>query len=1451
MSALTRIDRTRRRRALHQGVDAGLTLVELTISVVLSAVLAGVVISILLTSMSVVDRTTEISHDATDAGLIAAFLYRDAQAAGGTDPSTFAAVPGLGVSTTDWGDCKQDGELVLRFSWIDRLDLLHEHPMTVTWALDADGVLNRRACQDGETVDVALGEHVSAAAAVCEPDTACGPETTTVRLDITGSAQPEPVTFSLSANLRVEAPAAAEPSGVASPLLVLGGDTADCPELTLGGSVVVLGDGVVDGLCGPKAIDGDATLLDIRGQLSSAVGTHDLYADRVPAAPSCAAAADPDFGTSPSATSTVVYTQPVVVSGARTMLPGHYVFCQGLRLGDGAVIDGTGVTLQVVGGDLTVSSGATIDLTAPTTGATANLVVSIAKGDLTIESGTAIDVLAGVVHVPNGTVRLGSTSSVSLGALVADQVVTSGTGIARFGLPIPRITIEPIELAPAQVAAAYPSLALIADLGTGPYSWKAAGLPAGLSMTSGGLLTGTPTAAGTYTVTFIATDATGQAAVATRSLVVKTALSVGSPASLTAGQVGRPYTATLAGAGGTSPYSYTATGLPAGLVLATDGTITGTPTAAGTSTVVVTVTDAIFATATRTYTLTVRAALAVATTSLPNGTAGSAYTSTTVTASGGLAPYAFSAVGLPSGMTISSAGVIGGTPTAAGTYTIAVTATDAAAATATRSFTISIIAAGGDAKPFARAARFQVLTEGNALLGTWEIQGSAAVGGNLTLRNYQTVATKELSTVTAHAGGAALGLLVGGQVDLSASGSGSELRVEEGWFVVGSAPSQSLLAFANELHLVPAGVTDNWTTPRVRSDSSQTALPTSAAVVPNAFPFSNTFTELRTTSTRLAALAPATCAALATPSVTEAYGNHTMTLTSGRVNVLNLTLAQVTAMNNVAGPVFPGPDTPLVINVTDSGSVTFPVRYWDVLKDPTSVGWILWNFPNATSVSITQSFYGSLLAPSAAVTMTDVNVAGEVVTKTLDFRPWSATIAHFDVTIPCLGGGAPYVATPGSLSSLQAGVAMTSATFTAGGGSPAYTWSASGLPTGLTMSTGGTLSGTPTTAGTHDVTVRVTDSAGSSGTRVYRLIVAAAPSVTAPTSLAAAQVGVAYRTAAFTVSGGTSPYTWSATGLPAGLTMSTAGVISGTPTAETSSGAVTVTVTVRDATNTAATRTYSLFVAAAAVPTGCPLEPAGWRAEYYPNVSLSGSPGLCRDDAAVSFNWAGRSPGGSIPGTNFSVRWTRRASFEAATYRFTVGSDDGIRVYVDGVRIVNDWNHQVYTAADHTIDLALTAGYHTVVVEYYQAPGQSQVEVTWAKTTTTACGTATTGSWLGQYYANATLTGSPALCRNDSTIDFDWGSGSPQAGTIPADRFSVRWTRVYEISSGGTYRLRAGSDDGVRVYVDGVLVIDYWQDRSYGESEAEAYMTAGRHTVVFEFYENGGLAEATVRIDRR
>lgn len=163
--------------------------------------------------------------------------------------------------------------------------------------------------------------------------------------------------------------------------------------------------------------------------------------------------------------------------------------------------------------------------------------------------------------------------------------------------------------------------------------------------------------------------------------------------------------------------------------------------------------------------------------------------------------------------------------------------------------------------------------------------------------------------------------------------------------------------------------------------------------------------------------------------------------------------------------------------------------------------------------------------------------------------------------------------------------------------------------------------------------------------------------------------------------------------------------------------------------------------------------------------------------------------------------------------------------------------------------MTLTAGFHTIVVEYFQAPGLAQVDVHWETSIPTPCGEATTGSWLGEYYSNRSLTGTPTMCRNDASINFDWGTGSPTG--LPADRFSVRWTRVYDIATSGTYRVTAGSDDGVRVYLDGVRVIDYWADRSYSTNVVDVWVPAGQHTVSYEFYENGGFARATLTLVRR
>ena len=168
---------------------------------------------------------------------------------------------------------------------------------------------------------------------------------------------------------------------------------------------------------------------------------------------------------------------------------------------------------------------------------------------------------------------------------------------------------------------------------------------------------------------------------------------------------------------------------------------------------------------------------------------------------------------------------------------------------------------------------------------------------------------------------------------------------------------------------------------------------------------------------------------------------------------------------------------------------------------------------------------------------------------------------------------------PSSLPAGTLNAAYTSTTISASGGSGVYTWSATGLPAGLSMSSGGVLSGKPTTnAGSpYSVTVKVTDSSSNTATKTYTLTISALPlAIAGPASLPAGELNVAYAATTFSASGGSGVYTWSATGLPAGLSMSPGGVLSGTPTV---AGIFSVNVTVLDSSANTNSVIFSLTVA--------------------------------------------------------------------------------------------------------------------------------------------------------------------------------------------------------------------------------------------------------------------------------
>jgi hypothetical protein len=238
-----------------------------------------------------------------------------------------------------------------------------------------------------------------------------------------------------------------------------------------------------------------------------------------------------------------------------------------------------------------------------------------------------------------------------------------------------------------------------------------------------------------------------------------------------------------------------------------------------------------------------------------------------------------------------------------------------------------------------------------------------------------------------------------------------------------------------------------------------------------------------------------------------------------------------------------------------------------------------------------------------------------------------------------------------------------------------------------------------------------------------------------------------------------------------------------------------------------------------------------WKGEYFSNPDLQGQPALVRNDSEVRFDWGQGSPASQVPADGFSARWTRRLIMEEGAYRFLAQADDGVRVWVDGILIIDRW-HQA-TGETYTGHIRLDGGPHDVRIEYFDFRSHAAIHVWWEKITAFQ-------NWKGEYFPNANLAGSPMFLRDDATINFDWGASSP-APNMPADNFSVRWTRTVTLEQ-GRYRFWAIADDGVRLYVNDIRIIDDWRDSRAELYEGEISLEAGSHRVRVEYYERGDLA---------
>lgn len=274
----------------------------------------------------------------------------------------------------------------------------------------------------------------------------------------------------------------------------------------------------------------------------------------------------------------------------------------------------------------------------------------------------------------------------------------------------------------------------------------------------------------------------------------------------------------------------------------------------------------------------------------------------------------------------------------------------------------------------------------------------------------------------------------------------------------------------------------------------------------------------------------------------------------------------------------------------------------------------------------------------------------------------------------------------------------------------------------------------------------------------------------------------------------------------------------------------------------------------------------GLLGQYFKGVDLAGQPALKRVDAQVNFDWP-EAPAPGLPGDQFSVRWSGIVQ-SPATGRFTffTESDDGVRLWVDGRLLIDNWTDHAPTE-DKSPELMMEDGKrYEIIMEMYESGGGAAAKLMWSGPSTLkqlipsfrltpkelappgdlelAKLPADARGLVGHYFKGRAFSGRPAL-RLDKEIAFDWAEGGPNLRGTGVDDFCVRWTGQVKAEKTGTYTFIAEADDGVRVWVNGQKLVDAWVDQGATEHMGQLKLDVGQtYDLVMEYYENSGSAAA-------
>ncbi|MCU1467268.1 MAG: hypothetical protein JWM72_3196 [Actinomycetia bacterium] len=723
------LDRARRDRAPHD--EAGFTLAELIVSIAIEAIIFGALATAFVVLLHGGTSINENLARSSDARFAANYLISDARNSSGPeislinttlcpDPTPPVAGTPVAVALFGWNNRSSTGVVTANLS---------------NYVL-VNSALLRRHCEGGVLVgDQVLATNIGSVTVACAPNLDCSGDPTSITVTITETAETvvhpgapviPPYSYTLTAAFRQrQSDGRALPASTRHPLILLGGGC------TAGGSTGILMTGAAfmrvygeayintmdSGACNAMNLQNSGVFRAGSTSILTGGSCVDSGTSVCPPATAYSPALTDPFAGLPVPPTTGMASQAGCPSGKAQpgvyaanltfgssnceLQTGIYVLRAGFNLGNGAQVTTApgGVLIYMTGGAFNVGGGAALTLTALATGPYADVALWQAAADtspITFSNGGALR-FNGAIYGPKAQLVItGNAQTPYATSIVVQTIWLSNSGGITIGdaSPTPLSTNASPPTGAWTVNRAFPTTTMVPAGGDGNYTVSMTGLPAGMAFNPTTLvLSGTPTTVGTTSATIKVKDDLGDDPIAVAyPITINTAPSITTASPLADAEVTDSYLAGISTSAGTTPFIWSQSDLPAGLAMSmTTGAITGTPTASGAFTVVVTLTDASGAAVSKSLALAITPAPSITTGSLPGGQKSLAY-STTLAGSGGTTPYSWSAPGLPSGLTLNAtSGVISGTPNgAAGTTSFTVTLTDGVGGTMSKNLSILI-----------------------------------------------------------------------------------------------------------------------------------------------------------------------------------------------------------------------------------------------------------------------------------------------------------------------------------------------------------------------------------------------------------------------------------------------------------------------------------------------------------------------------------------------------------------------------------------------------------------------------------------------------------------------------------------------------------------------------------------------------------------------------------------